>query len=84
MSHVMSCDYHHYTGVEVKVGSEVMCCVIGVEGEMVRVSLNPALIEGRKEERRKKKRNSGGRQQMVGKIYTNIDDTVHIPLSHSH
>ena len=70
MSHVMSCDYHHYTGVEVKVGSEVMCCVIGVEGEMVRVSLNPALIEGRKEgeekeERRKKKRKSGGKQQMV-------------------
>ena len=58
-------------GVEVSVGSEVVCCVLCVEGEVVRVSLNPALVEGREREgeRRKKKRKSG-QQNMVSRPAT--------------
>ena len=55
--------------LEVEVGSEVVCCVLGVEGEVVRVSLDPALVEGCRrgegEKGRRKKRKSSSHQPVV-------------------
>lgn len=51
-----------------EVGEEVEGCVLEVEGEVVRLSLNPALVEGcqvrreGEEGRRRRRRRSSGNQ----------------------
>ena len=68
------------------MGGEVECCVLEREGEMVRVSLNPVLVEGCRggqggETEWRKKRKSGAKQAMVsGPLHSAMSEVCHYLL----
>ena len=82
-----TCDYHVTaivvcTGMEVCVGEEIVSCVLSVEGEEVRVSLNPALLERCDlkteggEKKKKKRRSSAKKQAMVRTLSNSLSLSI--------